>query len=129
MALNKNRPLNEETITEGTTSIATTPIAAYGIAPCSGYVQRCMAGAAGTTTGTITVAVAINGGSDICNSTLTIAAGAGSIASSVVEVALMGAGTTSGVWINEGDFVSFTPSGGTGSSIGGSFTMVIRKVA
>jgi hypothetical protein len=47
----------------------------------------------------------------------------------VVELPLVGSGSTSGVWINEGDLVTFTPSGGTGSSIGGAFAMVIRKRA
>ena len=45
----------------------------------------------------------------------------------VQELALCGAGTTSGVHVNEGDNIVFTPSGGTGSSIGGAFTVVIRK--
>jgi hypothetical protein len=111
--------------TEGTTSIATTPVAAQCIMLHSGYIQRVGAAATGTTTGTITVAVTINGGSDIANSTLTIPAGSGNVGS-VVELALVGAGTTSGVHVNEGDVVTFTPSGGTGSSIGGAFALVVR---
>jgi hypothetical protein len=125
MALNAPRPLDEVYLTEGTTSIASTPVAAYAVAPCSGYISRIYAGAAGTTTGTITVAVAINGGSDIAGSGLTIAAGAGTLNSAPYVLPLTGANAK---FVNEGDFISFTPSGGTGSSIGGAFTLVIKKL-
>jgi hypothetical protein len=80
------------------------------------------AAAGGTTTGTITVAVTINGGSDICGSALTIAAGSGNSGSSVFNVAPTGANS---VTVQEGDFILFTPSGGTGASINGSFALVI----
>jgi hypothetical protein len=33
------------------------------------------------------------------------------------------------VWINEGDQVTFTPSGGSGTSISGAFALVIRTIA
>ena len=129
MALPINRPIPEEIyICESTTSIGATPIAAAAIAPVAGYIQRVMAAAGGTTTGTITVAVAVNGGSDIANSTLTIAAGSNARTGTVVELALVGAGTTSGVYINEGDVITFTPSGGGGSSIAGAFALVIRGI-
>jgi hypothetical protein len=127
MAIPVIRPNSEVMLVESTTSIATTPVAAMAIAPCKGWVQRVMAAAGGTTTGTVTVAVAINGGSDIANSTLTIAAGSNARAGTVVELALVGAGSTSGVYVNEGDAITFTPSGGTGSSIPGAFAIVIRK--
>lgn len=127
MTLPVNYPLDEVYLSEGTTSIGATPVAAQVVAPCNGYVARCYAAAAGTTTGTITVAVAVNGGSDICNSTLTIAAGSNARNNPGVVLPLMGAGSTSGVTVNEGDVVTFTPSGGGGSSIGGAFCLVIRK--
>lgn len=125
MAYPSQRPLNEEVITESTTSIATTPVAVAAIAPCSGYIHRVFAGAGGTTTGTITVAVAINGGSDICGSALTIAAGAGTLNSTPYIFPLTGANAQ---FVNEGDYITFTPSGGTGSSIPGAFSLVIRKI-
>lgn len=128
MPLQNPRPLNEAHICESTTSIAATPVAAGAIAPAAGYIQRGMAAAGGTTTGTITVAVAINGGSDIFGGALTVAAGTNARAGTVVELALQGAGATSGVYVNEGDFISFTPSGGTGSTIPGSFGLVIRTI-
>ena len=129
MTLYVNRPNGEVHLCESTTSIATTPVAVTAIAPVSGLVVRCHAGAAGTTTGTITVAVAINGGSDICNSGLSVAAGMGARVGTSYELSPVGAGSTSGVTVNEGDVITFTPSGGTGASIGGAFSMVIRKFA
>jgi lipopolysaccharide transport system ATP-binding protein len=119
MPINPPRPYNDVPVSAGTTSIGASPAAAAAIAPVSGYVERVMATAGGTTTGTITVAVAINGGSDIANSLVTIAAGSGARAGTVVELALVGAGSTSGVsgvYINEGDCITFTPSGGGGGA-------------
>jgi hypothetical protein len=95
--------------------------------PARGVVTRCFANATGTTTGTITVAVAVNGGADICNGKLQIVAGSGNANNAGVELSQVGAGATSGVTVNEGDVVTFTPSGGTGASIGGSFTLTVRK--
>lgn len=118
--------MSEARVSEGTTSIATTPIAAQAIAPCSGYVQRVMAAASGTFTGTVNVTVTINGGSDIAGGNLNLAAQTGAVKGTVLELALPGAGTTSGVFVNEGDVIVFTPSGGTGASIGGAFALVLR---
>lgn len=126
MSLPVNRPFNESVVDAQTTSIGTTPVAGIGIAQRAGYVERVMAAAGGTTTGTIAVAVAINGGSDITGGGLTIAAGTGARAGSVYELPLVGAGSTSGVYVNEGDCITWTPSGGTGSSIPGAFALVIR---
>lgn len=128
MALNVNRALNEAHLSESTTSIATSPVVACAIATNNGYVQRCLAAAGGTTTGTINVTVTINGGSDITNGNLNIAAGSNARNGSVYELPLNGAGSTSGVWVSEGDLITFTPSGGTGSSISGAFAIVIRTL-
>lgn len=127
MAIPGIYPLDEVYLSEATTSIATSPVAAQVVVPAGGYVARVYANSTGTTTGTITVSVSVNGGSDICNSTLTIAAGAGNLNNPGVFLNLQGAGSTSGVRVNEGDVITFTPSGGTGSSIGGAFCVVIRK--
>jgi hypothetical protein len=128
MPLPLPRPFFEQVVSESTTSIATTPVAVTAVAPVSGYVQRGMAAAGGTTTGTTTVAVTINGGSDIFNGALTIAAGTGARNNPSVELPLVGAGLTSGVYVNEGDCITFTPSGGTGASIPGAFGLVIRAL-
>ena len=116
----------EYTLSEGTTSIATSPVAAQVVVPAGGYVRRVYANATGTTTGTITVAVAVNGGSDICGGGLQIAAGAGNLNVAGFDLQPYGA-TNPQVRVVEGDVVTFTPSGGTGASIGGSFTAVIRQ--
>jgi hypothetical protein len=124
MPLVKNRTNADTCFDASTTSIATTPVAACVVASSSGFVQRVMACAAGTTTGTIAVAVSINNGSDITGGGLTIAAGSNSRAGSVMEFA--GVGTASGVYVTEGDSIVFTPSGGTGATIQGGFSLVIR---
>ncbi len=121
MTLPTPRPFQEETLCESTTSIATTPVAASAIVPRAGVIERVMAAAGGTTTGTIAVSVAVNGGSDITGGNLTIAAGTGARAASVYELGML-----DGVAVNEGDLITFTPSGGTGSSIPGAFAVVLR---
>lgn len=128
MTITAMRPTNEASIQAFTTSIATTPVAGAAVVTNAGYVQRVFAAAAGTTTGTITVAVAINGGSDICNSLLLIAPASNARNNPAFELTIPGAGSTSGVFVSEGDCVTFTPSGGTGSSIQGAFGIVVRNV-
>jgi hypothetical protein len=85
-----------------------------------------MAAAGGTTTGTITVAVAINGGSDIFSGLLTIAPASGARGNSNVVELPVAVGSTC-QFVNEGDVISFTPSGGTGASIPGAFGLIIRN--
>lgn len=120
------RPKNEKSVGCSTTSIATTPLASSIIAPTSGYICRLCAAAGGTTTGTITVAVAVNGGSDITASALTIAAGSNARAGSVLELPV--GISTACVPVYEGDCIVFTPSGGTGASIPGAFSCTIRTL-
>jgi len=121
MTLPTPRPFQEEPLCESTTSIATTPVAASAIVPRAGIIERVMAAAGGTTTGTIAVAVAINGGSDITGGNLTIPAGTGARAASIYEL-----GVIDGVAVNEGDLITFTPAGGTGASIPGAFAAIVR---
>ena len=126
MAIRSIRPFNEAHLCCGTTSIATTPVSAQVSCPVQGYVQRVMHSATGTFTGTITTTVKVNGGSDITGGNFTLAPQTGAVAGTVYELSEVGAGTTSGVYVNEGDTIVFAPSGGTGSTIGGAFTIVIR---
>lgn len=126
MSLVKGRPLNDVDFSAATTSIGATPVAGNTTATVSGFVQRIVASAAGTTTGTIAIAVSINNGSDITGGGLTIAAGSNPRAGSVMEFAMNGA--SSGVFVNEGDNIVFTPSGGGGASIPGSFALVVRSI-
>lgn len=122
MALSPNVPFTDVFLAEGTTSIATSPVAAVMVAPCAGILRKVYAASNGTTTGTIAVAVAINGGSDITGGALTIAAGAGGN-NPGLDLPKVGASVNN---VNEGDIISFTPSGGTGASIAGAFAAVIR---
>lgn len=127
MTVPVNRPNSEVALAEGTTSIATTPVAANFVAPVAGYIKRVTMAATGTFTGTITSTVAINGGSDITGGNFQLPAQTGAVAGVTYEMNLVGAGATSGVHVNEGDVIVITPSGGTGTTIGGAFTIVIRK--
>ena len=128
MALPGLRPINEASLQAQTTSIASTPVVGQCVVTNAGYLQRVMAAAAGTTTGTITVAVSINNAADLTSAGLLIAPASNARAGTVFEINQCGAGTTSGIFVNEGDIITFTPSGGTGSSIGGAFGAVIRCV-
>lgn len=127
MTVPVNRPNSEVALGEGTTSIATSPVVANFVSPVAGYIKRVAMAATGTFTGTITTTVAINGGSDIMGGTFLLPAQTGAVAGVTQELNLVGAGTTSGVHVNEGDVIVLTPSGGTGATIGGAFTVVIRK--
>lgn len=121
MSIPTTRPINRVYLNDYTTSIATTPVAMYFTVPVSGYLSDVIAASAGTTTGTITLAVAKNGGSDLASSGLTIAAGSGYVPSTYT-FPKTGANA---VFVDAGDVISVTPSGGTGSSIAGSATVVI----
>lgn len=129
MVLAVNRPNDEVYLAESTTSIASGAVTACAVSPCYGTIKRVSAAAGGTTGGLITVAVYINGGADICNGALQITSGSGARAGVYYELTEIGSGTTSGVTINEGDYIAFSPSGGTGSSIPGAFTIVVDKLS
>jgi hypothetical protein len=118
-------PMNDVVLAESTASIATTPVAAMAIAPVAGLLVRVMAAAGGTTTGTITTTVIVNAGADVAGGALTIAAGSGARAGTVVELPQIG---TSAVYVNVGDAITFTSSGGTGASIPGAYCAVIRSI-
>src|SRR5712691_13555139 len=121
MTLPVNQPFNEWTVTAKTASVGTTPVAAWCVAPCKGRIVRTYAVLEGTiTTAPAAVAVAINGVSNIGALSIPIGV-AGSGASDAPAVA----GVSKDV--QEGDFISFTPSGATGASIPATFHAVIRK--
>jgi hypothetical protein len=125
MSLPPKFPFSDVCLTEGTTSIGATPVPAVFVSPCAGILRKVYAAAGGTTTGTITVAAAVNAGADVTAGALTIAAGAGARNGS--NIALPHAGA-SAVIVAEGDIITLTPSGGGGASIPGAFTIVIRKL-
>lgn len=122
MALPPNIPFFDVFLSEGTTSVATSPVVAVAVAPVAGILRKVYASSNGTTTGTITVAVSINGGSDVTGGLLTIPAGSGGN-NPGLDLAKVG---INAIYVNEGDVIAFTPSGGTGASIPGAFNAVIR---
>lgn len=124
MGLPPKIPFSDVFLAEGTTSIATTPVPAVFVAPCAGILRKVYAAAGGTTTGTIAVAVTINAGADITGGNLNVAAGSNARPGSGLDLPKVGVGA---VMVNEGDMITFTPSGGTGASIPGAFAAVIRK--
>jgi hypothetical protein len=121
MTLPVNEPVNEQTVTTKTASVGTTPVAAWCVAPVKGRIVRTYAVLEGTiTTAPAAIAVAINGGTNIGSLSIPVGA-AGSGASDAPSAA----GIPKDV--QEGDFISFTPSGATGASIPATFHAVIRK--
>jgi hypothetical protein len=119
MALPLNRQFDELAVRANTTSIGATPVAASTVALCKGYLQRAFAFSEGASTGTIAVAVAINGGTSV--GSISFTGGANAIGS--IELGLASAN----LWLNEGDLITFTPSGGGGATIPGHFYAVINK--
>lgn len=115
MALPRNHPLDEQRVTVQTTSIGGTPLACYAAVPFRGTISKvgCVTQGA-ITTADAAIAVAINGtASTPLAFTIPVAsAAAGQIASAIP------AGT---VVVNEDDVIKFTPSGASGSTIGGEF--------
>jgi hypothetical protein len=122
MTLPNVRPVNEWTATCKTASVGSTPATAWCVAPVKGKIVRTYAVLEGTITGTATIAVGINGGADIGTGALSIAAGSAGTGASDAPANAAGSAA-----VNEGDFISFTPSGATGSSIPATFHAVIRE--
>ena len=122
MPLPNVRPYNEWVVSCKTASVGTTPAAAWCVAPVKGRVVRTFAVLEGTITGSAAIAVGINGGADIGTGALSIAAG-GAGTGAIDSPNNTGANAQ----VNEGDFISFTPSGATGASIPATFHAVIRE--
>jgi len=121
MALPVNEPNNEAVVSCKTASVATSPAAAYCVAPVKGRVVRTFGVLEGTiTTAAAAIAVAINGGANIGALSIPVG-GAGTAAGDAPSAA----GVAKDV--QEGDVISFTPSGATGTSISATFHAVIRK--
>jgi hypothetical protein len=118
MALPINRPATDIATYATTTSIATTPVAATCIVPAAGFLQRVVVTAAATTTGTVAVAVGVNGATDVTGGVVSLAASTG-IHSAICDI-------PTPISVNEGDLITLTPSGGTGATVVGYFAVVIR---
>jgi hypothetical protein len=123
MALPNVRPFNEWGVDTYCPSIGASPVAVSVVAPVRGKIVRTLAVSNGTTTGTVAVAVTTSeSASDIGGGALSIAAGAGAL-----PVEDFPPNTAGNALVNEGDVITFTPSGGGGSSISGYFAAVIRE--
>ena len=119
MALSINRQFDEVIVTARTTSIGATPVAASTIAVAKGYLERAYAFSEGASTGTIAVAISINGGTSVGSISFT----GGANTSGSIELGLL----SSAIYVNESDLITFTPSGGGGATIPGHFHAVISK--
>lgn len=119
MTIPFRRALNEIYLTAYTPSVAASPVAASVVVPAKGRLKRTYAVSGGVTTGTCSIAVKINGGAET-GTPLAIPAGSGGV--SAFDNTKFGVGN-----VNEGDVISFTPSGGTGASIPAFFIAVIAK--
>ncbi len=130
MALPNNYPLYQDTLTTTTNSIASTPLACAIRAPYRGTIVRIGAVSHGAFTTDCSVAVAIitspvagvapGAGTAVTGSPMTLTA-SNSAAGTQTSMVPTGANV-----VNEGDIVVFTPSGSTGTTIGGTFTATFR---
>ncbi len=120
MALTVNHPtLKEQSVCCHTPSTASSPIAAYARAPFRGKIVKVGLVVNGAFTTDMSVAVAING-TAVTGSPFTVTA-SGSAAGTMGTLVPTGANS-----VNEDDYISFTPSGSTGSSITGHCFAVIQ---
>jgi hypothetical protein len=117
MVLPIDRPVNDQLVYARTASIGATPAAGSTVATKRGRIQRAFAVSEGASSGTVTISVAINGGSPIGSFSFT--GGSNAIGSGEISP-----GTAAEVV--EGDLITFTPSGGSGATIPGHFYAAIR---
>lgn len=123
MTIPSVRPVNEWVVSCKTASVGASPAAAYCVAPVKGHVVRTYAVLEGTiTTAPAAIAVAINGNGDIGTGALALAVGGAGTAASDAP-----ANANNAAAVNEGDVLSFTPSGASGSNIPANFHAVIRE--
>jgi hypothetical protein len=132
MALPSLHPLlHEQTFSTSTNSIASTPLACVTRAAFSGKVVKVTGVSHGIFTTDCSVAVAIipsvaggtapGGGTAISGSPLVLTAASSAAGTSNVFV------PTAETFVNEGDLIMFTPSGSTGTTIGGNFAVIIKS--
>ena len=131
MALTLNHPTLKETRVHSTTnSIASTPLACAAIAPFRGKIVNIMGVSHGIFTSDCSVAVAIipsvaggsapGSGTAVTGSPMTLTASNSALGTSTSFV------PSGANLVNEGDLITFTPSGSTGTTIGGTFVAVIQ---
>ncbi len=130
MSLPANHPLLEDTLSCSTNSIASTPLAACVRAPFRARIVSLNAVSHGQFTTDCSIAVAV-----IASPVAGAAPGAGTAVSGspmTLTASNSAAGTTTSMTpgaltiVQEGDIISFTPSGSTGTTIGATFTAAFR---
>jgi hypothetical protein len=132
MALPTNYPLYQDTLCTSTNSIASSPLACAIRAPYRGTIDRIGAVSHGAFTTNCSIAVAIitspaagaapGAGTAVTGSPMTLTA-ANSAAGTQTSMIPTGAN-----FVEEGDIIVFTPSGSTGTTIGGTFTVSFRAL-
>ena len=132
MALPVNHPIDEQTLSCSTNSIASTPLAAAVRVPFRGVINRFGAVSHGAFTTNCSIAVAIitpvadgaapGSGTAVSGSPMTLAAtnSAAGTSTSMVPSAV--------TVVNEGDLIVFTPSGSTGTTIGATFSVSVQAI-
>jgi hypothetical protein len=121
MALTVNHPLLKETrVHVQTTSIGGTPVAAYVGMPIRGRISKIQATDQGAiTTADCTMTVAVNG-------TTNTALGFTIPLTGAAAGRVTAATPTSAVYVSEDDYVTLTPSGASGASIGCIFVISVQ---
>ena len=117
MALPEPHPLSEVQVMAFTSSLGSTPVAAYARAPVRGKVLKVGIVQSGAVTGTATVTTAINGAA-VAGGAVTVTAGAAGSHFSATPSALND--------VNEDDVISFTPAGATGAVSGHCYAVIRR---
>lgn len=131
MALTLNHPLlKEQTISSSTNSIASTPLACVTRAPFRGKIVLITGVSHGAFATDCSVALAIipavaggtapGGGTAITGSPLVLTASNSAAGTSNTMV------PSGANFVNEGDLIMATPSGSTGTTIGGTFQYTIQ---
>jgi hypothetical protein len=121
MALPIKEALFRYQLDVGTASIGTTPQAAFVRVPKRGRIEKTGVICTSALTGTLAVAVAINGGTAITSAAISQA----TPASATLFQSLVN--STDAADVNEDDVISFTPSGGTGATTTGYFFALIKE--
>lgn len=128
---NTHNILREDQAQTTTNSIAGTPLACVAVAPFNGYITNIRGVAHGSFTTNCSVAVAI-----ILQPAAAAAPGSGTAVTGsplILNATNSAAGTTASFvpsganYVNEGDLIMFTPSGSTGTTIGGTFVATIAR--
>lgn len=132
MALPVLHPIDEQTFSCSTNSIASTPLAALVRIPYKGQIMRFGAVSHGIFTSDCSIAIAViaavaggtapGAGTALSGSPMTLTASnsAAGTSTSLLPTAI--------TFVNEGDLVMFTPSGSTGTTIGATFSVTVAPV-